>query len=54
MPRSTLVIVIAIAFVLSMGSGLAAPQALTETPLPLKIGYQSTSSDDWLLLRPGT
>jgi len=49
MPRSTLVIVIAIAFVLSMGSGLAAPQALTETPLPLKIGYQSTSADDWML-----
>lgn len=49
MPRSTLVIVIAMAVVLSMGSGLAAPQALAETPLPLKIGYQSTTADDWLL-----
>ncbi len=42
-------IVIAMAFVPSMGSGLPAPQALAETPLPLKIGYQSTSADDWLL-----
>ena len=50
MPRSTLLIVIGMAFVLSMGSGLAAPQALAETPLPLKIGYQSSSSDDWMLV----
>lgn len=49
MPRSTLFVVITMAFVLCVGSGLAAPLALTETTLPLKIGYQSSSADDWLL-----
>ena len=49
MRRSTVLVVLGMTFVLSMGSGLAAPQALAETPLPLKIGYQSSSADDWLL-----
>ena len=38
MRRSTVLVVIGMTIVLSMGSGLAAPQALAETPLPLKIG----------------
>ena len=49
MRRRTVLVVIGMTFILSMGSGLAAPQTLAETPLPLKIGYQSTSADDWLL-----
>jgi ABC transporter, substrate-binding protein, aliphatic sulfonates family len=47
--RAGLLIVIGMTFVLFMGSGLAASVALDERPLPLKIGYQSTSLDDWLL-----
>lgn len=49
MRRGTVLVVIGMTFVLSLGSGLAAPQALVETPLPLKIAYQSTSANDWLL-----
>ncbi|HSL03741.1 MAG TPA: NrtA/SsuA/CpmA family ABC transporter substrate-binding protein [Nitrospiraceae bacterium] len=49
MRRSTVLVVIGMAFVLSVGSGSAAPQAVAEALLPLKIGYQSSSADDWLL-----
>lgn len=49
MRRGTVLVVIGMTFILSMGSGLAALQALAETPLPLKIGYQSSSADNWLL-----
>jgi aliphatic sulfonates family ABC transporter substrate-binding protein len=47
--RSTVLVVIGMTFVFSMGSGLAVPHALAETILPIKIGYQSSSADDWLL-----
>ncbi|MET0513894.1 MAG: NrtA/SsuA/CpmA family ABC transporter substrate-binding protein [Nitrospiraceae bacterium] len=33
-----------------MGSGWGGLQTFAETRLPIKIGYQSTSSDDWLFL----
>jgi taurine transport system substrate-binding protein len=49
MCKSTVLVVLGMMFVLSRGHGLGAPQAFAETPLPIKIGYQSTSSDDWLL-----
>jgi aliphatic sulfonates family ABC transporter substrate-binding protein len=49
MRRGTVLVVIGMTFILSMGSGLAAPQTSAETPLPLKIGYQSSSADNWLL-----
>jgi hypothetical protein len=49
MRRSTVLVVIGMTVLFSMRSGLAAPPALAETLLPLKIGYQSSSSDDWLL-----
>ncbi len=49
MRRSTVLGVIGMTIVLSMGSGLAAPQAAAETLLPLNIAYQSSSADDWLL-----
>src|SRR5262245_19418006 len=49
MRRGMIRVVIGMTSVLSMGSGLNAPQTLAETLLPLKIGYQSTSADDWLL-----
>jgi ABC-type nitrate/sulfonate/bicarbonate transport system substrate-binding protein len=39
---------IGITIVLSTELGQCALQALAETRLPIKIGYQSTSSDDWL------
>jgi ABC-type nitrate/sulfonate/bicarbonate transport system substrate-binding protein len=42
--------VIGMIFVLSLGYGLDAPRAFAESLLPIKIGYQSTASDDWLLL----
>jgi hypothetical protein len=38
-----------IIFVLSVGSVFADPQASAQTPLPITIGYQSSSADDWLL-----
>jgi len=49
MRRSTARVVIGMSFLLSVGPGLAASQALAETALPIKIGYGQTSSDDWLL-----
>ena len=49
MRRSTVLVVIGIMFLFSRDHGLAAPQACGETLLPIKIGYQSSSSDDWLL-----
>ena len=47
--RSIVLVVIGMTLVLSMGSRLVAVRALAEAALPVKIGYQSTSSDDWLL-----
>ena len=49
MRKSTVLVVIGIMFVLFREHGLSIPQARGETLLPIKIGYQSTSSDDWLL-----
>ena len=49
MRRSTVLVVLGMTSFVSMGSGLAAPLALADTPLPLKIGYQSSAADDWLL-----
>jgi aliphatic sulfonates family ABC transporter substrate-binding protein len=42
-------VVLAVISVLSVGSGFGGSQVLAETPLPITIGYQSTSADDWLL-----
>lgn len=50
MHKSTILMVIGMISVLSRGYGLDAPRASAETLLPIRIGYQSTSSDDWLLL----
>ncbi len=50
MHKSTILMVIGMIFVLSRGYGWDAPRASAESLLPIKIGYQSTSSDDWLLL----
>jgi aliphatic sulfonates family ABC transporter substrate-binding protein len=47
MRRSTVPVVLVISLVLSMGSLFAASQALAQTPLPIRIGYQATP--DWLL-----
>jgi aliphatic sulfonates family ABC transporter substrate-binding protein len=47
MRRSMVPVVIVISFVLSVGPVFAAPQALGQTPLPIRIGYQATP--DWLL-----
>ena len=47
MCRSTVPVVLVISLMLPMGSLFTASQALAETPLPIKIGYQATP--DWLL-----
>lgn len=44
---SAVPLLLMILFVLSVGSGLANPPA--PAPLPITIGYQSSSADDWLL-----
>jgi len=49
MSSSRLLIVIVMASYLSVGSGVAVPQALAETPLTLKIGVQTTYADDWMM-----
>jgi len=48
--RKSMMLAIRITCVLSMGSGWGGLQTFAETRLPIKIGYQSTSSDDWLFL----
>lgn len=47
MRKSTVLVVIAMTAVLSVGSAFTAPRALAENPLPIKIGYQTVA--DWLL-----
>jgi ABC-type nitrate/sulfonate/bicarbonate transport system substrate-binding protein len=46
--RKNIIRAIGITIVVSTGLGQGGLQALAETRLPIKIGYQSTSSDDWL------
>ncbi len=46
---SAVPLLLMILFVLSVGSVSAAPTATDQTPLPITIGYQSSSADDWLL-----
>ena len=47
MGKSAVPVVLVISLVLSVGSAFAASQALAQTPLPIRIGYQATP--DWLL-----
>ena len=47
MRKSTVLVVIGMTVLLSVGSALTAPRALAESPLPIKIGYQTGA--DWLL-----
>ena len=47
MRKSTMLVVIGMTVLLSVGSALTAPRALAESPLPIKIGYQTVA--DWLL-----
>jgi aliphatic sulfonates family ABC transporter substrate-binding protein len=49
MRSGTVLVVIGVMSVLSVGPGSTTPHVLADTPLPLRIGYQSTSADDWLL-----
>jgi aliphatic sulfonates family ABC transporter substrate-binding protein len=49
MRKDIMPVVLVIIFVLSVASGLSDSKASAETPLPITIGYQSTSADDWLL-----
>ena len=49
MRSSRILVVIGMAVVLSVGSAFTAPRVLAETPLPIKIGYNSNSATDWLL-----
>lgn len=46
---SAALVVIGMTFVLSVGFAVTAPRAVADTPLPITIGYQATSADDWLL-----
>jgi ABC-type nitrate/sulfonate/bicarbonate transport system substrate-binding protein len=46
--RTSLMLTLGIVAVLSAGSGSDSSLAYADTRLPIKIGYQSTSSDDWL------
>jgi ABC-type nitrate/sulfonate/bicarbonate transport system substrate-binding protein len=50
MRKRTVLVIIGLMFAISIGSRLGVPEAFAETRLPIKIGYQSTSSDDWLFL----
>jgi aliphatic sulfonates family ABC transporter substrate-binding protein len=47
MCKSAVLSILMISFVLSVGSVPANPQASAQTPLPIRIGYQTTT--DWLL-----
>ena len=48
MCSSGMPMVLRIIFVLMVGHAFAAPWALAQTPLPIRIGFQQTP--DWLLL----
>ena len=48
MRKSTVLVVIGMTVLLSVGSALTAPRALAQNPLPIRIGYQDIA--DWLLL----
>lgn len=45
----TVLVVIGMTVVLFLGTGLVAHQAWADSPLPLRLGYQSSSADNWLL-----
>ncbi len=49
MRKSAVPLILMIIFVLSVGFVSANPLASAQTPLPITIGYQSSSADDWLL-----
>ena len=49
MRNSTVLMVLTVMFISASAHEWIAPQAFAEPLLPVKIGYQSTSSDDWLL-----
>ncbi len=49
MRKSAVPLILMIIFVLSVGSVSANPPAADQSLLPIKIGYQSNSADDWLL-----
>ncbi|MEX5220009.1 MAG: ABC transporter substrate-binding protein [Nitrospiraceae bacterium] len=49
MRKRTVSVVVGLIFTVLSGPGLSAHLAFAEPPLPIKIGYQSSSSDDWLL-----
>jgi ABC-type nitrate/sulfonate/bicarbonate transport system substrate-binding protein len=49
MRRNAVPLVRMILFMLSVGSVFTAAPASAQTPLPITIGYQSSSADDWLL-----
>ena len=50
MRKRTVLLIIGLVLTIFIGYRWDAPQAFAETRLPIKIGYQSTSSDDWLFL----
>ena len=47
MLRSTVLVMIVVTAALSVGSALTAPRAWAESPLPIRVGYQTVA--DWLL-----
>lgn len=49
MRNSTVLMVLTVMFISTRAHEWITPQAFAEPMLPVKIGYQSTSSDDWLL-----
>src|SRR5574339_964634 len=49
MRQRTVSVVVGLILAVLSGHGLIVHRAFAETPLPIKIGYQSSSSDDWLL-----
>jgi ABC-type nitrate/sulfonate/bicarbonate transport system substrate-binding protein len=49
MRRSWVSAIVATTLVVSVGSVISAHRAWAQTPLPITIGYQSSSADDWLL-----